>query len=377
MKQDHKIITLLTDFGLKDIYVAVMKGVIYQINPKINIIDLTHDIPPQNIAAGRFNLLNAYPYFPEKTVHIAVVDPEVGTKRRAIAIQFNNNYLVGPDNGLLTGILEPFLTCEMEAINLNNNMEEINLNNNMEAINRNNNMEAINRNNNMEAINRNNNMEAINLNNNMEEINLNNNMEAINRNNNMEAINRNNVIAVELNYPEYWRTAKPSTTFHGRDIFASVGAHLASGVPLEKLGTIIDHKTLVRLSLPPCQVHDLKIQGCIQYIDGFGNLVTNIPGEIVANKYWYVAISKEKNNKRKKSRKNKHKKSKKNLNSQQQILSGSSYLIGAGQTYGDVPLGHFVALVGSHGWVEIALNGGNAQQKLKVDWGTRVQTLFY
>ncbi|MEL0590131.1 MAG: SAM-dependent chlorinase/fluorinase, partial [Planktothrix rubescens PR222] len=201
--------------------------------------------------------------------------------------------------------------------------------------------------------------------------------EAINRNNNMEAINRNNVIAVELNYPEYWRTAKPSTTFHGRDIFASVGAHLASGVPLEKLGTIIDHKTLVRLSLPPCQVHDLKIQGCIQYIDGFGNLVTNIPGEIVANKYWYVAISKEKNNKRKKSRKNKHKKSKKNLNSQQQILSGSSYLIGAGQTYGDVPLGHFVALVGSHGWVEIALNGGNAQQKLKVDWGTRVQTLFY
>ncbi|CAD0231055.1 conserved hypothetical protein [Planktothrix agardhii] len=237
MKQDHKIITLLTDFGLKDIYVAVMKGVIYQINPKINIIDLTHDIPPQNIAAGRFNLLNAYPYFPEKTVHIAVVDPEVGTKRRAIAIQFNNNYLVGPDNGLLTGILEPFLTCEMEAINRNNNMEAINCNNNMEAINRNNNMEAINRNNNMEAI---------------------------NRNNNMEAINRNNVIAVELNYPEYWRTAKPSTTFHGRDIFASVGAHLASGVPLEKLGTIIDHKTLVRLSLPPCQVHDLKIQGCIR-----------------------------------------------------------------------------------------------------------------
>jgi S-adenosylmethionine hydrolase len=202
------------------------------------------------------------------------------------------------------------------------------------------------------------------------------NFSPLNRNNNMEAINRNNVIAVELNYPEYWRTAKPSTTFHGRDIFASVGAHLASGVPLEKLGTIIDHKTLVRLSLPPCQVHDLKIQGCIQYIDGFGNLVTNIPGEIVANKYWYVAISKEKNNKRKKSRKNKHKKSKKNLNSQQQILSGSSYLIGAGQTYGDVPLGHFVALVGSHGWVEIALNGGNAQQKLKVDWGTRVQTLF-
>ncbi|WRH66002.1 MAG: SAM-dependent chlorinase/fluorinase [Planktothrix sp. GU0601_MAG3] len=274
MKQDHGIITLLTDFGLKDVYVAVMKGVINQINPKINIIDLTHGIPHQNIAAGRFNLLNAYPYFPEKTVHIAVVDPGVGTQRRAIAIQFNNNYLVGPDNGLLTGILEPFLTSEMAGIN------------------------------------------------------------------------HNNLMAVELNYPEYWLTNKPTKTFQGRDIFAAVGAHLASGVPLEQLGTIIDPKTLVRLSLPPCQVHDLKIQGCIQYIDGFGNLVTNIPGGMVTNKNWYVAISKAKNKKSKKLPKKNQKKFKKNLNSPQQIPSGSSYLIGAGQTYGDVPPGQFVALVG-------------------------------
>ncbi|HAO13667.1 MAG TPA: hypothetical protein DCQ51_21510 [Planktothrix sp. UBA8407] len=307
MKQDHKIITLLTDFGLKDVYVAVMKGVINQINSQINIIDLTHYIPPQNIAAGRFNLLNAYPYFPEKTVHIAVVDPEVGTQRRAIAIQFKNSYLVGPDNGLLTGILEPFLTGEIEAINRNNVAE---------------------------------------------------------------------IIAVELNHPEYWRTEQPSTTFHGRDIFAPVGAHLASGVPLEKLGTMIDPKTLVRLSLPPYQVNNLQIEGCIQYIDDFGNLVTNIPGEAVADTNWYVVISQEKNQKSKKLSKKKQKKSKKILNSQQQILSSSSYLIGAGQTYGDVPLGDFVALVGSHGWVEIARNGGNAQQKLKVDWGTKVQAIL-
>lgn len=306
MKLDTKMITLLTDFGLKDIYVAVMKGVIYQINPQINIVDLTHEIPPQNIAAGRFNLLNSYPYFPEKTVHIAVVDPEVGTQRRAIAIQFNNSYLVGPDNGLLTGILEPFLTGEIEEIN------------------------------------------------------------------------RHNLIAVELNNSQYWHTTTPSSSFQGRDIFASVGAHLASGVPLEQLGTIIDPQTLVRLSLPPYQVNDLRIQGCIQYIDGFGNLVTNIPGDAVANKNWYVAIRQEKTKKNKKrkskkSRKQQGKKSKTILNSQQQMVSGSSYLIGAGQTYGDVPWGHFVALVGSHGWVEIALNGGNAQQKLKVDWGTKVQ----
>jgi S-adenosylmethionine hydrolase len=309
MKQDHKIITLMTDFGLKDIYVAVMKGVIYQINPQINIIDLTHEIPPQNIAAGRFNLLNAYPYFPEKTVHIAVVDPEVGTQRRAIAIQFNNSYLVGPDNGLLTGILEDFLTCEMEVIN------------------------------------------------------------------------RNNVIVVELNHPEYWRTAQPSTTFHGRDIFASVGAHLVSGVPLEKLGTIIDPTSLIRLSLPPYQVNGSKIQGCIQYIDHFGNLVTNIPGEAVGDKHWYVEIPQDKNKKSQKQKskklsKKQQKKFKQIFNSPLQMLSGSSYLIGAGQTYGDVPRGDFVALVGSHGWVEIALNGGNAQQKLKVDWGTKIQAIL-
>ncbi|OIP68803.1 MAG: hypothetical protein AUK43_14710 [Oscillatoriales cyanobacterium CG2_30_40_61] len=309
MKQDDKIITLLTDFGLKDSYVGIMKGVIHQINSQINIIDLTHEIPHQNIAAGRFNLLNAYPYFPEKTVHIAVVDPEVGTKRRAIAIQLNNSYLVGPDNGLLMGILEPILTDKIEVIN------------------------------------------------------------------------RKNVIVVELNHPEYWRTAKPSTTFEGRDIFASVGAHLASGVPLEKLGTMIDPKTLVRLSLPPYQVNGSKIQGCIQYIDHFGNLVTNIPGEAVGDKNWYVEIPEEKNKKSQKQKskkisKKQQKKFKKIFNSPLQMLSGSSYLIGAGQTYGDVPKGHFVALVGSHGWVEIALNGGNAQQKLKVDWGTKIQAIL-
>ncbi|HEY9299555.1 MAG TPA: SAM-dependent chlorinase/fluorinase, partial [Phormidium sp.] len=96
---EQRIITLLTDFGLSDVYVGVMKGVIAQINPTLKVIDLTHEIGPQNLAAARFCLMNAVHYFPKETVHIAVVDPGVGSNRRAVAIEFAGGFLVGPDNG--------------------------------------------------------------------------------------------------------------------------------------------------------------------------------------------------------------------------------------------------------------------------------------
>jgi S-adenosylmethionine hydrolase len=151
---ENKLITLLSDFGLSDVYVGVMKGVIAQINPALTVVDLTHQIPPQNIAAGRFSLMNAYPYFPGGTVHIAVVDPGVGSRRRGVAIQLDAGFLVGPDNGLFSGVLS-----------------------------------------------------------------------------------ENPVVAaVELTNPQYWRTLSPSTTFHGRDIFAAVGAHLASGISDRTVG---------------------------------------------------------------------------------------------------------------------------------------------
>ena len=98
------MITLLTDFGYQDAYVAVMKGVIASIAPDITLCDLTHHIPPQDILAARFNLMNAYGYFPLKTVHLAVVDPGVGSARRGIAIQCHSGFLVGPDNGIFSGV---------------------------------------------------------------------------------------------------------------------------------------------------------------------------------------------------------------------------------------------------------------------------------
>ena len=257
------LITLLSDFGISDEYVAVMKGAIAQINPMLRVVDISHEIPAQNIAAARFCLMNAYPYFPTGTVHVAVVDPGVGGKRRAVALELAQGFLIAPDNGLLGGVLNK---------------------------------------------------------------------------------NKNSVIcAVELTNPEYWLTTEPSTTFHGRDIFAPVGAHLANGISLQKLGKKINPESLVKLDLPECIQKDDNVIGCIQYIDRFGNLVTNIPGSYVEGNNWNVEI---------KGRK-----------------------IKARQTYSDVKLGELIALIGSHGWVEVAVNSGNAQSELDVDSGYQVQII--
>ena len=100
------IITLLTDFGTQDYFVGAMKGVILSTNPTAQIVDLTHDIPPQDIHAGAFNLLAVYKDFPRGTIHVAVVDPEVGSNRRPILIECAHQIFVGPDNGLFSWICE-------------------------------------------------------------------------------------------------------------------------------------------------------------------------------------------------------------------------------------------------------------------------------
>jgi S-adenosyl-L-methionine hydrolase (adenosine-forming) len=255
-----KAIAILTDFGEQDVYVGVMKGVIASINPQIPIFDLTHEIPPQDLIAGRFALLSAYAYFPADTVHIAVVDPGVGSQRRGIAIQFAGGFLVGPDNGLFSGILS-----EISEINA--------------------------------------------------------------------------IAAVELNNTKYWRTSKPSTTFHGRDIFAPVGAHLANGVNLKELGQEISVSTLIQLPLPQVDISGDRVVGCIQYIDRFGNLITNI--------------------------------AEKNLSPNPQVII-KKQIIPWGQTYSDGQPQKLIALIGSHGYLEIAVNCGNAQQKLQVKLGEEV-----
>ncbi|MBD2526540.1 S-adenosyl-l-methionine hydroxide adenosyltransferase family protein [Nostoc sp. FACHB-133] len=258
----QRLMTFLSDFGDHDIYVGVMKGVIAQANPRLRVIDLTHQIPPQDIAAARFCLMNAYPYFPVGTVHLAVVDPGVGSKRRAIAVEFAQGFLVGPDNGIFSGVLS-----QSPAI-----------------------------------------------------------------------------AAVELTNLNYWRTPQPSKTFHGRDIFAPVAASLASGVSLKQLGQEIDPGSLVKLDIDECKQTSNGVVGCIQYIDHFGNLVSNIPASYVQGKTWSV--------------------------------QAAGLSIPGCKIYSDVNVGEILALVCSHGWVEIAINSGNAHSKLHLDWQAPLQVVL-
>lgn len=100
----QKIITLLTDFGLADPYVGVMKGVMLGINPNLTFVDITHSIPSGDVKRGAFRLFTAYKYFPNSTIHLTVIDPGVGTKRKPIIVETNNYYFVGPDNGVFSWI---------------------------------------------------------------------------------------------------------------------------------------------------------------------------------------------------------------------------------------------------------------------------------
>ena len=100
------VITLMTDFGTNDHFVGVMKGVILNINPKVQIVDITHAVPPQDVHGAAFLINSTYRYFPDGTIHVVVVDPGVGSRRRAIICQTDTAYFVCPDNGILSYILD-------------------------------------------------------------------------------------------------------------------------------------------------------------------------------------------------------------------------------------------------------------------------------
>lgn len=263
-----KVITLLSDFGLQDGYVGMMKGAIAHIDPTLPVIDLTHQILPQNIAQARFVLMTAFPYFPAGTVHVAVVDPGVGGDRRPVAIAVGSSwdapigFLVGPDNGLFSGVVAQHSVLQ----------------------------------------------------------------------------------AVELNHSHYWRTSQPSFTFHGRDIFAPVAAHIANGVSLPELGTPIAPDSLTHLPLPPLIQTGNTIQGWIQAIDHFGNLITTIPASALLAENWCVILE--------------------------------NTVLPSVATYSERPSGTPISLVGSHGWVEIAITNGNAHETLNLADGDSVTITF-
>ncbi len=195
MRMQKPIITLLTDFGEVDPYVGAMKGVILSIFPDATIIDLSHQIQKHNIREGAFFLFSLYKYYPKGTVHLVVIDPGVGSERKAIIIQSKNYFFVGPDNGVLS------IAAQSDGVQK----------------------------------------------------------------------------TVEIKNSEY--CLHPiSDTFHGRDVFAPVAAHLTKLGGINKFGPAIQDWN--QLEIPPVQIEKNEIEGEIIHIDRFGNLITNISRSI-------------------------------------------------------------------------------------------------
>lgn len=255
------IITLTTDFGNDDPFDGVMKGVILSICPDANIIDLTHNISPQDIYQANFLLTSSYKFFPPGTIHICVVDPGVGSLRKPILIESTNYFFIGPDNGLFTGILEK---------------EDI-----------------------------------------------------------------TNV--VELTEKKYW-LPKVSQTFHGRDIFAPIAAHIANRENVFNFGKQIKKEDLVKLPIQKPVKNKDGIAGIIQYIDHFGNLITNISSDEIPNKI----TGKIKNHS----------------------------LCGLVECFGEARRNTLSTIKGSSGFVELFINKGNAAKITGVKIGQKVEIWF-
>jgi len=253
------MITLTSDFGLKDPYVAEMKGVILTINPNATLIDITHGVEKFDIRMGAFMLASAVPYFPKGTIHLAVVDPGVGTKRRAILVQTRQGFFVGPDNGVLM----------------------------------------------------------------------------------VAAKNQGIEHTYELSNPKFM-LPKVSATFHGRDIFSSAAAYLDTGVKPVEFGPEIAEGVM------PEFVHIKRSGGSligeILHVDSFGNIITNISQkEMTQAKTVHVKIG------------------------------NNSLNIVFGKTYAKTKSRDAVALIGSHGFLEIALNQDSAVKKFHVTTGEKIE----
>ena len=254
------IISLLSDFGHKDPYVAEMKAVILSICPQVQIVDISHEIKKFDIRMGAFFLASAAPYFPIKTIHVAVVDPGVGTKRRSIIVETRRNFYVGPDNGLL------MLAARKECITT--------------------------------------------------------------------------VYSIEKR--EYM-LSNVSNTFHGRDIFSPVAAHLADGIKPSDFGPAIRDYLIHKFAKPYTKNGELV--GEILHVDDFGNIISNLS----AGDLKRVGLSE--------------------ASSINVVFGDENFNVHLCSAYGDVPDGTPLALIGGSSFLEIAVNKGSAFNQFKAKVG--------
>ena len=214
------VIALLTDFGTRDYFVAAMKGVILSINPNVSIVDITHEIEPQNIKSAAFTLAACYRNFPAKTIFVAIVDPGVGSDRKAILVETEKYYFIAPDNGLLSFVFDTGGSPRVSK------GADLSLEN----------------------------------------------APLLTR-----GLLPSDFRVFELSNEKYFAD-KVSRTFHGRDVFAPVAAHLSNGVEPNEFGREINDFTRFDISQPK-QTAVGKVEGEIIHIDRFGNLVTNLKPE--------------------------------------------------------------------------------------------------
>jgi len=252
------VVTFTTDFGSRDPFVGIIKGVILGIAPTARLVDLTHAIPPQNVAAGAHALASAAPWFPPGTIHVAVVDPGVGTRRRALVVETADAYFVGPDNGVLS----------------------------------------------------------------------------------LAASRRATRRIVDVSRSRY-RLRPVSRTFHGRDVFAPIAAALASGVAPEELGVVV--RTMRRLDLARPRRRGAGLVGEVLWVDGFGNLATNVgPADLAGFRGRRLSIT----------------------------IAG--HVVPFRPSYASVPAGRTVALINSSSLLEVAVNHGSAADLLGAGPGSRI-----
>lgn len=259
-ERSAKPIALLTDFGLADHFVGVMKGIIAGISPNSPVIDISHDVQPYAIAQARFLLEQSRPWLPPGSVFVCVVDPGVGTTRRAIAIKASKQLFVGPDNTLFTEVLA-LPGAEVREIT------------------------------------------------------------------------NSKLFA-----------GPPSSTFHGRDIFSPVGAHLAAGLAFSKIGPRIDD-ALRSNSAQVIRTGRRYWQGEVLHIDRFGNLITNLPAADfpdLSRRFFALRV-------------------------------GLTAITQLAATYADIPEDAPAAIAASHGYLEIACRQSSAARLLGVAVGSPVE----
>jgi S-adenosylmethionine hydrolase len=190
--QENRVVALLTDFGLQDHFVGVMKGVIAGIAPRAKVVDISHEVTPYQVRQARFLLGQSWPWFPAGSVFLCVVDPGVGSARRPLLVEADKRLFVGPDNGLFSEVLQ-----------------------------------------------------------------------------------RGGVKAREITNRKLF-APQVSATFHGRDVFAPVAAHLAAGLPPAKAGPLIKD-AMVDSAGGVIRTGRRFWTGSVAHVDRFGNLITNLP----------------------------------------------------------------------------------------------------